>query len=426
VQIISSKKWNALQVQLKALQSSTTALQIANFNTQIFPHWQVFKEVQAYCTIDDLYSVVSRLATEASLIPFCGYDKNNGELPPEDPLIKFLDTLTFEQKEIMYTFLWGLAECFMYKVKLDFGPNKGLQKVKFLHPGRMVVILSDTFPIEIIGYRYYDSIRGVQFYILPEDMIYIHLFNPTLDSVEEWRGLSHTKVLSKRLTRVDANMSISTAQMQNGGVKKIVYSKQPGIEVSTWSQFKENYARFSNNPSNAGAPMMGGVHDLGVLDIGSSNADMDISNLADIDFKKICNAFSVSDVLFNSDKGAKYDNTNSFEKAMYTSAILPMVTRVQDAMNLSIVPDLKTKGKIKCNLKGIAVLQENQKEKASAWAALPAFIPNEMRESMGMDQLDDPHADLLYIKNGYTLLDDLNISVAPLDNAANDYVAPDK
>lgn len=424
MQIISSKKWNQLQVQLKALNNAALALQVANFNTQIFPHWQVFKEVAAYSTIDDLYSVISRLATEASLIPLCGYDKDGGELQPDDPLIKFLDTLTFEQKEIMYTFLWGLAECFMYKVKLELGPNKGLQRVKFLHPGRMVVILSDTFPVEIIGYRYYDSMRGVQFYILPEDMVYIHLFNPTLDTMEEWRGLSATKVLSKRLTRVDANMSISTAQMQNGGIKKIVYTKQPGIAIETWSQFKENYARFSNNPSNAGAPMMGGVHDLGVLDIGSSNTEMDISNLADIDFKKICNAFSVSDVLFNSDKGAKYDNTNSFEKAMYTSAILPMVTRVQDAMNLSIVPDLKTKGKIRCNLKGISVLQENQKEKADAWAAQPAIVINEMRISMGQDELADPMADRLLVKTGYVLADDLNIEVQPLDNEAEDYVKP--
>lgn len=421
MQIISSKKWNLLQGQLKALQSSTLLAQISNFNTQIFPHWKIFQEVAAYTTIDDMYSVISRLATEAALIPFKAYDKDGEELPPTDNLNKIIETLTFEQKEIMYTYLWALAECFMYKVKLPYGPNAGMQKIKFLHPGRMVVVLSETFPVEIVGYRYYDSIRGVQFDILPEDMVYIHLFNPTLDSLEEWRGLSAAKVLTKRLTRIDSNLSISTAMMQNGGIKKVMYSKMPGIEIGAWDQFKDNYAKFSNNKSNAGAPYLSGYPDLGVLDIGSTGSEMELAALAEVDFKKICNALSVSDVLFNSDKGAKYDNTGNFLKAMYNSAIRPMVKRVEDAMNAGVVPDLKTNGKIKADYSGIAVLQENQKEKADAWAAQPAIVINEMRVAMGQDELADEMAGRLLVKTGYQLADDLNIDVQPIANTANDY-----
>lgn len=413
-----------MQGQLKALQSSTLLAQISNFNTQIFPHWKIFQEVAAYTTIDDMYSIISRLSTEAALIPFMAYDKQGEELPPTDPLNKFIDTLTFEQKEIMYTFLWSLAECFMYKVKLDYGPNAGMQKIKFLHPGRMVVVLSETFPVEIVGYRYYDSMRGIQFDILPEDMVYIHLFNPTLDSLEEWRGLSAAKVLSKRLTRVDASLGISTAIMQNAGIKKIVYSKMPGIEVGALDTFRGNYAKFSNNRDNSGAPYLSGYPDLGVLDIGSTSSEMELAALADVDFKKLCNAFGVSDVLFNSDKGAKYDNTGNFLKAMYNSAILPMVKRVEDALNTGVVPDIKTNGKIRCSLKGIAVLQENQKEKAEAWAVQPAIVINEMRVAMGQDELSDPMADRLLVKTGYQLADDLNIDVQPVDNTAGDYNKP--
>lgn len=423
MQIISNKKWGALQTQIKALQQSNLSNIFSNLVTQIFPHWQVFKEVAAYQTIDDIYSVVSRLATEAAMIPLCGYNEKGEELQPGDPLNKFIQTLTFQQREIMYTFLWGLAECFMYKEKLELGPNAGLSRLHFLHPGRMVIVLSESFPTKIVGYTYFDSVRGIRFNIEKEDMAYISLFNPSLDSLEEWRGLSPVKVLSQRLTRVQSNISLSTAQMQNGGIKKIVYSKLPGIEIGSWDKLKEQYGRFSNNPANSGGPFFGGA-DLGVLDIGSSVKDMDLLGIGNVDFKKICNAFSVSDVLFNSDTTAKYDNANSFEKSMYTAAVLPMVKRVEDCLNKDVVPDIKTKGHIMAVTKNIAVLQENQKEKAEAWAAQPAIVINEMRVAMGQDESTEPMADRLLVKTGYILADDLLIEVEPIDNDAGDYVKP--
>lgn len=61
------------------------------------------------------------------------------------------------------------------------------------------------------------------------------------------------------------------------------------------------------------------------------------------------------------------------------------------------------------------------KQKADAWAAMPVFVPNKMRESMGQDISDDPAADKLYIKNGYVVIEDLNINVQPIDNTAGDY-----
>lgn len=424
MQIISTKRWKELQVQIKALQSVTIAAQFNNLVTQIFPHWQVFKEVAVYSTLDDIYSVVSRLAVTAAMIPQCAYDKDGEELPPEDPINKFLTTLTFEEKEKLYTFLYLMGECFMYKEKLELGPNKGLRKLHFLHPGRMVVILSEGFPTQVIGYKYYDSVRGWQFDIAKEDMVFIKFFNPSMDSLQEWRGLSPIKVLAQRLTRVQANMDVSVSQMQNGGLPGIVYSKLPGVETGAMGAFQTNFANFSNNSANKGHPYLSGFPDLGYIEIGSTLADMELADLADIDFKKICNAYSVSDVLFNSDKGAKYDNASQFEKAMYTNAILPQTMRVDSAYNLEVVPELKSKGIIRCNLKGISVLQENQKEKAEMWAAQPSIIINEMRVSLGQDESADPMADKLLIKDGYKLAEDLLIEIEPIDNSAEDYIKP--
>jgi hypothetical protein len=43
---------------------------------------------------------------------------------------------------------------------------------------------------------------------------------------------------------------------------------------------------------------------------------------------------------------------------------------------------------------------------------MPIIIPNEVREGMGLDKIDDPMYDMPLIKQGYQLLGDL---VIPID-----------
>ncbi len=146
---------------------------------------------------------------------------------------------------------------------------------------------------------------------------------------------------------------------------------------------------------------------------------------ADVDFDKICNAYSLSSVLFNNKKSSTESNVKEMRKDMYTNAIIPNVIRMCDGIRKGTV-DIFGEGKgIRPDLSKIPELQENMKEKATAWAALPAIVLNEMRYDMGMDQLDDEMADRLLIKQGYQLADDLEIEVQPIDNTANDYAATD-
>jgi len=49
------------------------------------------------------------------------------------------------------------------------------------------------------------------------------------------------------------------------------------------------------------------------------------------------------------------------------------------------------------------------------------MLPNEVREGLGQKRVDDANADKLYVKNGYTLLEDLNIAVPDIPNTSNDF-----
>lgn len=407
-------------LQLKASRD-ILANSFTNFNTQIFPHYNVIKEQLIFQTMDDIYSVVSRLATTAAMIPIVGEGKDKEPLKPTDRLMLFLDTLSFEEKEKLYTCLILMGEVFAYKEVVDFGVNAGLQRIKYLNPANMVVIISDRFPTEIVGYRYYDSYNGFSKDFTLDEIFYIRTFNPTTDIQKMFRGLGLGTILKQRLTRVQAELDVSIAQMQNGGMPGVMFEKQP-LEVGALGKRQDNFARFLANSSNKGAPyMLNG--DVGYLAIGSTLADMNVAQLADIDFDKICNACSVSSVLFNNKKASTESNVKEMRKDMFTNATIPIVKRFVDGLNIQALPFIRTTGKFCYDITGISELREDLKAKAEAYAAAPMMQPNEVVVGLGGKKSDDPLMDKWYMKSGYTAIDDM--ALPPIDaNAAGDYTAP--
>ena len=431
---IKALRKNNLQLieTVKSLQNFNIGTAVQNIRTMIFPNWQSVKEIDAYNIFDDVYSVVSRLATASAQIPLVGVnDTSEEDLPATDPLNQYLKTLTFEDKETLYTFLGLCGEVFMYKEVLQLGPNKGKLKTYFLHPSFMTVILGAVFPNPIIGYRYQDT--QTTFELTADEVIYIKYFNPTTRYNEKHRGMSPIKALAQRLTRLQANMSASVSQMQNGGVPSIVFDKTPGIdsvrgsggealnnEVTIMGQHKDNFGRFLRNSDNKGAPYFA-AGEMGVIQLGLSLVELDALVMSDVDFDKICNAFSISSTLFNNKKASTESNVKEMRKDMYSNAIIPNIIRVCDGITKGTKLIFGDNKSVRADFDDVKELQDDKKLNAEAWAAMPFIVPNEMRISMGMDTLTDPQADKLYSKSGYTLLDDLNIDVAPLDNQANDY-----
>lgn len=410
------------ELQLKARTQFLSSFN--NFNTQIFPHYGVIKEQLIYQTLDDLYSVVSRIATMAAMIPFYGEYLDGSELKPKDKLNAFLKTLTFEQKEIAYTYLLLQGEIFGYKQKIEFGVNAGLQSIKFINPANITVYISRSFPIEIVGYRYYDSVNGDSFDIAIEDMMFIKLFNPDADPLMQVRGLSPVRVLAQRLTRVKAGLDISVAQMQNGGVPGVLYEKTIGIEAGTMGKRQDNFARYLSNSSNKGAPFMT-AGDLGYFALGSTLADLDLATLADIDLDKICNVYHVSSTEFNNKKASTESNVGTHSRSFYTNGTLPIVLRLKDGLNKDAISDIDTTGILKEDLSDIIELQPNMLQKAQGYAASPIMTPNDVREGLGQKRIEgDPNMDKVYIKSGYQPIEDLNIVDDQLANTANDYVKP--
>ena len=419
-----------LQNQIKALQRTNTTTAI-NVSTSIYPSWQDVENINTYITVDDVYSIISYLAQTAARIPMYGYEvvddsmmksmkkysktsligkhyqsKAMQDLPEQDKFVEFLNNISYEEKVMYYTILYITGELFLYKEVIELGPNAG--KV-ILHPmkgANVIVNISQEFPQRVTGYRYFDM--GFDGVLSTEEVIHVKYYNPSITNGQQWRGLSPLQVLTKRLTRWNAGMDASVAQMQNGGVPGIVYEKSD-FAIETLGQRKNDFANYLRNSSNKGAPYFA-AGEMGYLALGLSLADMDVSDLAGIDFTKLCNAYKFPEILLNNQDSSTFNNVASAEKLLYTNSILPNIYLFRDALLKGVVPMYAMDGvkrTIEIDLSEIPALQEDMKMQADALNSMWWTTPNEKRDMMGFEELEEPLMDQIIIDAGKQLITDL-------------------
>jgi HK97 family phage portal protein len=425
-----TKTVKKLQEQVKALRQSNLS-NVINVSTSIYPSWQSIENIETYITVDDVYSIISYLAQTAARIPMYGYEivddtamksmkkysktsllgkhyqsKAMQDLPDQDKFVEFLHNLSYEDLVMYYTILYIGGELFLYKEVIELGPNAG--KV-ILHPMKsqnVVVMITDDFPQRVVGYQYYDS--GFDGKLSTDEVIHVKYYNPTIMNGQQWRGLSPLQVLSKRLTRWNAAMDASVAQMQNGGVPGIVYEKSD-FAVETLGQRKNDFANYLRNSSNKGAPYFA-AGEMGYLQLGLSMADMDVSDISGIDFTKLCNAYKFPEILLNNQDSSTFNNVAAAEKMLYTNSILPNIYLFRDALMKGVIPMYATDGvkrTIEIDLSEIPALQEDMKMQADALNAMWWTTPNEKRDMMGFEELAEPMMDQIIIDSGKQLITDL-------------------
>lgn len=452
-----SAQVNNLQRQLIPFQRSNT-MNLLNNSIAYYPDYKVFANADRYCTTDDLYSIVKLLSTTEALIPLWGYEvkadkplkqlkslthkspprlhkalelKALEDLPDTDPLAVLLENPNdyqgkFEFYEGLYTFLNTQGEAFIYKQRPEFGINAGRTvQMHLLFPQFVIMNIASDYPYGVTGYKYVVDGRVLIDNIPIEDIIHIKYFNPNFSVTgTELRGLSPFKVLAKRLSRMDSEMDVSVAQLQNGGVPVIVWDKNGGDtvnddngrETTVNALRKDGWYRFQGNKNNAGSPFFASG-EMGAIQTGLKLADLEVADLAKIDFKKVCNVYSVSDRLFNNDATGSEVSDDNARKGLYTNACLPNVFRVRDALIKGLLPDFTDKKRwINADISEIQELQENSKDMAT-WLATSYWItPNEKREMMKFDRLEDPVFDQPIIPMGLQTLEDLiAVPDLPLD-----------
>jgi HK97 family phage portal protein len=426
--------------------------EVVKNSTAHYPDWNIAQNSQKYCTIDDVYSIIRLLTTTSAMVPIYVYQVKDDaahkklkmlqptseqrlfkaystkaleDAPESDPLLQLIQTpndyqTEYEFKEHFFSRLHIDGEAFIYKEITELGVNANkVSSMHILEPKCVVMHITTTFPQTITGYDYIINGTKILDNVSPETIIHVPLFNPSNNyTINSFRGLSPLKVLSKRTTRMESNMDASVAQIQNGGVPGIVYDKDTSDNaVDIVYSRKIAFSDYIKNTNNKGAPYFASG-EMGYIPLGLKLADLESIELEKVDFKKLCNAYGISDILFNNSDGSTESNVKEQIKRMYTNSCLPNVFRLRDALIKGLLPHFndKVKRTINADISEIPELQENYKDLAE-WLNIAWWItPNEKREIMKFEKSNSDLFDEEFIPQNLIPISDLKpLDVLPLD-----------
>lgn len=451
---------NKLRHELKSLaETSFKAAQTASINKQLnaityYPNYNNAQLTDQYVTSDQVYSVVSKIAETSALVPVYTYAKTEEKAfkklkdltnrqfyttkgifdiqvmqtkaladPKTDKLEQLLEKPNDYQSKVdfltaAYTFFLLNGECIIWIERLEETANAGLPyQLHIFPPGNVTITVTQDFPQEIVGYNLSINGRIILKNVPPEDIIHWKKINTQVSlSGIQFRGLSPLQSatnLTARLTEADLR---SLNQLKNGSLPGIVYDKSIGadeLDQPVFDAQKKAFYDFTTNINNHGAPFFVGS-EKGFIQTGLSAADLKLIELQNIDFKRLCNIYKVSIILFNSDVAATESNVREQIKQMYTSACLPMVYSFMSILNKTLVPLYDGVDFINCDISSISELQDDIKLMLQAFSYLPVSLSgNELRKLVNYEPIELPWMDQPLIKQGYTFYDD--VSLPPVD-----------
>lgn len=473
--VFGRRKIAAIQNELKAIQNfyspiitATLSQQVwgRNFNNPpIYPDWSKMAAADSYKSSDQVYAVVNKIAETTSLIPFYVYyqkdEKNARKLhaltnrlyytvkgvydivlmqnkaledaPENDPLAALLQTPNLYQSQqefFLAAFCYYLlcGEVFIYKYRANVGDYRAeVSELHILAPSNIIVHVSEEYPQKVTGYEFTINGNSVYQNILPADIIHIKKFNPetaygydAISIYSRFRGLSPLIPAKKLLTRLTAADNAAVSQLQNGGLPGIVHDKSISLDDIGQAELdakRNHFEKYIRHADNKGLPFFS-AGEMGYLPIGLKLADMEAVALQNMDFKRLCNIYKISTILFNSDVAATESNVKEMIKQMYSNVCLPLAYTFRDKFNSELAAiDWKDKKKrfIDADISGITELQDDFKQLAEVLAALPITpTGNEIRGLFKWDRIENENMDQPLVKQGYSLIDELTFA-APVD-----------
>lgn len=400
----------------------------------------------------DVYSIVRRIAKTAAGIPLLVYKvKDEGALKDYDylskqhnhttqalvhkqllktkalelvtsdnPLQQLLDNpnplyTSAEHKEGVFMFRLLTGNTYLYAPLLELGPSAGQPGEMWLLPSQYTMPkVKQTWPKEVAGYVLN---LGRPMELTAEDVIHIRYFNPNFSiNGDELVGLSPLRAGSKLIDRQISETDFMVSAFQNSGISGIMAVEDgTDMDAPDFGKMKDDFYREGSGTRNARKILFTGGK-WKYTQIGLGPVDMDVLNSEVRTFKKLCNLYGISDILFNNSDASTESNVIQMVKQLYTNAALPEVYAYRDAINSRITPSFNSKGVkyfVDCDISGIAELQEDMKKMADIYATLPVMNPSLISEAFGYGKSTDPNMDKWYIKTGYTDLESLN-AVDPL------------
>ncbi len=352
--------------------------------------------MEGYMENETVYSIVNKIASTASDIPFEVVGKD-GKAIKDHWAIKLLenpneDTTGKEMLFNYYVYLLSIGNSFVYGPKLASGRVSELWTM----PSDIVNIVSGKFYEPISGYK---LIEGNQETIFPKpEVLHGKLFNPRFRSGSWLYGLSPISVAASIISAMNSGNTALESSFNNLGPPYIISSQMPeGLSPEQQEMLEDTYQKKYGDANNFGKPMLTGTP-VKVEKLGFSPDDLKIIDSSKHGLRVLCNLYGVPSVLFNDSESSTYNNVNQARLDFINYTIMPL--NKQFALKMNKFLGLKDGETLRFDYDGVEVLQEALYTRAKSLSTMWELTPNERRIALGYPAIKDPFMDEIFKPNG--------------------------
>lgn len=215
-------------------------------------------------------------------------------------------------------------------------------------------------------------------------------------------GMSPLRSALRRISRSNDAVKASAAMFQNQGVKGVLYMDDPRVinggasimdSAKQVQAIKEKLTRGEwVGADNHGRIGVSG-YKLGWQEVGLSPVDLAIIESEKWDLKRFCSVYGVPSQLVGDSEASTYNNVKEAEKALTTRCAMPLLVSFRNHLNRKLETDWGYAGKgyfVDFDQTVFTELQEDIVEKSQWVNTLKGLAPNEQRNLLGLETIDNP------------------------------------
>jgi len=285
---------------------------------------------------------------------------------------------------------------------LDAGANQGKPYALHVLPYDQLSIIAKTnvFPIVEAGYT---MTVEANLNFPKEQVLHDKYQNYQWDvNGSHLYGMSPLRSALRRISRSNDAVRASAAMFQNQGVKGVLYMDDPRVinggasimdSAKQVQAIKEKLTRGEwVGAENHGRIGVSG-YKLGWQEVGLSPVDLAIIEAEKWDMKRFCSVYGVSAQLVGDSETSTYNNVKEAEKALTTRCAMPLLVSFRNHLNRKLNTDWGYAGKgyfVDFDQTVFTELQEDIVEKSTWVNKLMGLSPNEQRNLLGLETIDNP------------------------------------
>lgn len=383
---------------------------------------------EGYAGNVNIYPIIRKIVNTAIGVEWELKDRSTGEDAVDQTMMQLLKTPNKTQSIngfIDEALCWRLVtgNRYIYVISPETGINKGKPAELHLLPASEVEIIQGEWlePVKAYHLRIGNTYKE----ILADKVIHGKTTNLKygVDGSQLY-GMSPLQAALKVMEATNAGYDTMNKQFTNGGPDVIITgTKDTANQEWTEEQFQTVWQRFKDKfRKGSKERFMLKNLPVEVHEIGKSIVDMNVLAYMKLSLRDYCNIYGVPSALMNDNEYATQSaNAREYQRQLWNNAIIPELEMFKEDINKVADMYNKVTGQqvyFDYCLDDIPELQEDKATQATALNSAWWLTPNERREAMGVEEVEDPMLNEIFIPMGITPLTDINIE-PPLDDGTS-------